>query len=162
QSPDLPQRLQLRLPESRGRRQRDAGRHRLLLPPRDTQPARHPGRALLNPYEAVGVLFGVISVWLTVREDIWCWPTGLVNVSLFVMVFGQARLYADMGLRVVYVILSLYGWYEWLHGGETRGERMVARTPAGARLILGAAGLAGLLALGQFLHRATDAAVPFW
>jgi nicotinamide mononucleotide transporter len=108
------------------------------------------------------VLFGVISVWLTVRENIWCWPTGLVNVLLFVVVFWQAKLYADMGLQVVYAILSVYGWYEWLYGGKGRGERAVSRTPRFVLVPLLLAGLLGLVGLGLFLRRATDAALPFW
>ena len=116
----------------------------------------------MNPYETVGVVFGVISVWLTVRENIWCWPTGLVNVLLFVVVFWQAKLYADMGLQVVYTILSVYGWYEWLHGGKDRGERAVERTPRRVLVPLLIAGVIGLASLGLFLRRATDAALPFW
>jgi len=65
----------------------------------------------MNPYEVVGVVFGFIAVWLTVRESLWCWPTGLVYVAAFVIVFHQARLYANMGLQVVYGILCVYGWY---------------------------------------------------
>jgi len=28
------------------------------------------------------------------------------------------KLYADMGLQVIYAALSVYGWYEWLYGGQ--------------------------------------------
>src|SRR5258708_6986098 len=105
-----------------------------------------------NPYEAGGVVFGILSVWLTTRENVWCWPTGLVTVSLYIIVFGQAKLYADMGLQVVYVALCLYGWYEWLHGGPGQGALRVSRTPR-------TAGLA--IALGAALRGQPDAALPY-
>ena len=31
-----------------------------------------------------------------------------------------------MGLQVVYFVLSVYGWYEWLHGGERRTRLRVS------------------------------------
>jgi nicotinamide mononucleotide transporter len=115
----------------------------------------------MNAYEVVGVLFGILSVWLTTRENVWCWPTGLVNVGLFIIVFWQAKLYADMGLQVVYVALCLYGWYEWLHGGPGHGVLRVSRTPRSAGLALGGAGLVFAIVLGAALRWRTDAALPF-
>ena len=95
------------------------------------------GRAL----EIVATLFGIVSVYLSTRENIWSWPTALVNVLLSVPVYYAARLYSDMGLQFVYAALSVYGWYEWLHGGENRTELPVSRTPRrprGARAATGA------------------------
>lgn len=116
----------------------------------------------MNPYEAVGVAFGIAAVYLTVRENVWCWPLGLVNVGLFVLVFAQARLYADMGLQVVYIGLCLYGWYEWLHGGTNRGALAVSRAPRKTIGLLALFGTAGAGLLGLALARHTDASLPFW
>jgi nicotinamide mononucleotide transporter len=112
--------------------------------------------------EALGVLFGVVAVWLTTRENVWCWPTGLVNVGLFIVVFWRAKLYADMGLQGVYVVLCLYGWYEWRHGGRNHGALTVTATPRPALAALAATGVAVAAGLGLFLARKTDAALPFW
>ena len=117
---------------------------------------------MTSPYEVAAVLFGIVGVYLTVRENVWCWPTGLVNVGLSILVFWQARLYADMGLQVVYVLLCLYGWYEWLHGGPGRSALVVTRTPRPALPALAALGLAGAGLLGLALARLTDASLPFW
>jgi nicotinamide mononucleotide transporter len=116
----------------------------------------------MNPYEVVGVAFGAVAVYLTVRENVWCWPTGLVNVVLSAIVFAQTRLYADMGLQLVYVVLCLYGWYAWLHGGPEHGALAVARTPSRALTFLALGGVAFAMGLGLFLHHETDAALPYW
>ena len=115
----------------------------------------------LTPLELVAAVVGAVSVWLSVRQNIWSWPTAIVNVVLYAIVFRDAKLYADMGLQVIYAVLSVYGWYEWLFGGENRSELQVSRTslPLGA-LLVAIAG-AGALALGLFLRQATDAALPF-
>jgi nicotinamide mononucleotide transporter len=115
----------------------------------------------LNPWELAAALITLLSVWLTTAENIWCWPTGLVSVGLYIVVFGQAKLYADMGLQVMYVALCLYGWYEWLHGGKDHGVLRVSRTPPRATVALAAGGIAFAFVLGEALYRKTDAALPF-
>jgi nicotinamide mononucleotide transporter len=117
--------------------------------------------AIANRWEVLAVIFGIVSVYLSTREHIWRWPTALVNVALYFVVFFEAKLYADMGLQVVYFALSLYGWYEWLYGGENRTELHVSRTPRplGVRLLL--IGAASAVVLGTVLARFTDAALPY-
>lgn len=70
--------------------------------------------------EASAFVTGAGCVWLVVRENVWNFPIGLVNVATFSVLFFQARLYADAGLQVVYFALGIAGWYLWLHGGEHR------------------------------------------
>jgi len=115
----------------------------------------------MDPLESVAVLFGIVSVWLSTREHLLSWPTAIVNVSLYFLVFREARLYADMGLQVVYLILSLYGWYEWRFGGAERTELPVTRATRRHAWTLGALGLVGAIGLGTLLARTTDAALPY-
>jgi nicotinamide mononucleotide transporter len=117
--------------------------------------------AIANRWEVLAVIFGIVSVYLSTREHIWSWPTALVNVALYFVVFFEAKLYADMGLQVVYFALSLYGWYEWLYGGENRTELHVSRTsrPLGVRLLV--IGAVSAVVLGTLLARFTDAALPY-
>jgi nicotinamide mononucleotide transporter len=104
----------------------------------------------------------VLGVLLTIRQNVWCWPAGLVNVSLFALVFFHAHLYGSSALQLVYVALSLYGWHQWLHGGAGDGRLAVSRTSAAWAAGLGLGGVALALALGLFLAYRTDAALPFW
>ena len=115
-----------------------------------------------DPLQIAGVLLSILAVWLTTRENPWCWPVGFVSLAPFVVVFYQARLYADMGLQVVYMLVCLYGWQQWLHGGPGNGTLPVSRTPLRAASRLAALGLAGAALLGLTLYRHTDASLPFW
>jgi nicotinamide mononucleotide transporter len=117
--------------------------------------------AIQNRWEILAVLFGIVSVYLSTREHIWSWPTALVNVGLYFVVFYEAKLYADMGLQVVYFVLSLYGWYEWLYGGENRTELHVSRTTRSLGVRLVVIGVTSALILGTLLSRLTDAALPY-
>lgn len=111
--------------------------------------------------ELAAALTGAISVWLSVRQNIWSWPTAVVNVVLYTIVFWEAKLYADMGLQVIYAVLSFYGWYQWLYGGAGRTELRVTRTPPRLTAILAVIAAAGSALLGTVLRHATDAALPF-
>jgi nicotinamide mononucleotide transporter len=112
--------------------------------------------------EWIAVLTGLACVWLTVVRNIWCWPTGLVSVALYVFVFFDARLYSDMGLQVVYIFMQVYGWWFWLRGGKDRGEAPVVRlSPPGMALWAGAV-VAGTVLLGTLMSAFTNAALPYW
>ena len=115
----------------------------------------------MSPLELFAALVGAVSVYLSVRQNVWSWPTAIVNVLLYVVVFFREKLYADMGLQVVYAIISAYGWYHWLYGGAERSELRVSRTPLRERLVLSLLVVAGAASLGTLFARATDASLPY-
>jgi len=114
-----------------------------------------------DPLESAAVLFGIVSVYLSVRENIASWPTAIVNVTLYIFVFQRARLYADMALQVVYIGISLYGWYEWLHGGRGKSRLAVSRGSPRLAAVLAGIGLVAAALLGTLLARYTNAALPY-
>lgn len=81
----------------------------------------------MSTLEWIAAVAGALSVYLSARENIWSWPTGILNVGLYIIVFRRTGLYSDMGLQVVYLVLSIYGWYEWLYGGKDRTQLAVSR-----------------------------------
>jgi nicotinamide mononucleotide transporter len=111
--------------------------------------------------ELVAVTFGIVSVLLSVRENIWSWPTALVNVALYFALFSTAGLYSDMGLQVIYFGLSLYGWYEWLYGGKGKTALLVSRTPLRVWGILAAIGVVLWAILGALTSRLPGVALPY-
>ena len=114
-----------------------------------------------DSFELAAAVIGAVSVSLSVRESVWSWPTGIVNVLMYVWVFWCARLYADMGLQVVYAGISVYGWWHWLHGGAQRSVLPVSHMPARYRLPLVAGTVAFAVVVGALLHRGTDASLPW-
>ena len=115
----------------------------------------------MNSIEIVAVVLTLIAVYLTTRQIIWCWPLGMVSVTLYAVVFFQARLYADMGLQGLYFALAAYGWWAWLHGGEAHGELEVSLASKRARVARFLLGAAAGIALGATLSRFTDASLPY-
>lgn len=110
--------------------------------------------------ELVAVGVTVAAVYLTTRQVVWCWPLSLVSVTLYGVVFFQARLYADTGLQGVYFVLSVYGWWAWVRGGEDHAGVEVSVAPWRLRLVLAAIGAAAAALLGVLLARFTNASLP--
>lgn len=73
-----------------------------------------------TPLEFVAVFFGLLSVWFARNENLLVYPTGLINVGLYVYICLVAKLYADMGINVFYFVMSIYGWYNWGRKDENK------------------------------------------
>jgi nicotinamide mononucleotide transporter len=115
----------------------------------------------MGAIEWIAAAFGAVSVWLSVRQNVWSWPTSIANNALYVLVFHGARLYADMGLQAVYIAIALYGWHHWLYGGAGHTELRVSRITRRELALLPPLAAAGTAVLGTLLARHTDAAVPY-
>ena len=111
--------------------------------------------------EAWGFVTGGICVWLVVREHVWNWPVGLANNVFFFVIFLQSRLFADMGLQVVYLGLGIYGWLNWVFGGQNHTALRVTRTTRVEWIGLAAAIPLPTWILREILQQVNGAA-PFW
>ena len=114
-----------------------------------------------NWQENTAVIFGLLSVIFTVRQNIWCWPTGLVQVVLFIPLFYQAELYSDMTLHIIYVGQQIYGWYYWVYGAKDQPSLPVTKSKPAELAGWVAAGLVGMVIWGYLMHHLAKAAVPY-
>src|SRR5690349_8707675 len=106
--------------------------------------------------EVAGFVTGAVSVWLYVRQNVWAWPVGIANSMCWLVLFWASRLYLDAALQLVYIGLSVAGWYWWLRGGERPGELPVARTRRREMLALTGVGLVGTLGLWWAMAAVSD------
>jgi len=118
---------------------------------------------IINNYiEIIAAVLGVTGVWLTTRQIIWCWPVGLLGVTLSMIVFFDARLYYDFILQIFYFGLTLYGWYQWIYGKGNKDKLPVsvvsARIFTRGMIIL----VMSVPVLGYMAATYTDASMPYW
>ncbi len=111
--------------------------------------------------EAVSFVTGALCVWLVVRENVWNFPVGLLNVATFSVVFFQSRLFADAGLQVVYFVLGIMGWTLWVRGGENQTRLKLSRIGITEAAWLGIFVVVSTLCLWQTLHHLGGSA-SFW
>jgi nicotinamide mononucleotide transporter len=111
--------------------------------------------------EDLGFITGALTVWLTVVENIWNFPIGIINDIFFFVLFLQASLFADMGLQVLYVLLGIQGWYLWLRGGQGKTTLQVSKVTRKELLILVLISIVATYAMTLYLQSIQDSA-PFW
>ena len=80
----------------------------------------------MNITEFTAASTGLACVYLGVRANIWNFLFGVISVTLYMIIFFQVRLYADMSLQIFYLVLQFTGWYGWLYGNNNRTPRKIA------------------------------------
>jgi nicotinamide mononucleotide transporter len=65
--------------------------------------------------EIIGVITGLLCVYLAAVNNIWNWPLAIISVGIYIFIFFDARLFADMGLQFYFLGMNIYGWYYWSH-----------------------------------------------
>lgn len=111
--------------------------------------------------EALATLLGLVGVGLMVRQHVWAWPVGIVQVTLSAWVFWASRLYSDVVLQGIFLGLQVYGWWAWTRGRAAAGAALpVTRLGGSACAALTGVGLLATVAWGEGMRRLTDAALP--
>ncbi len=63
--------------------------------------------------ELIGVVTGLTCVYLAAINNIWNWPFAMVSTGIYIFIFAEAALYADMGQNIYLFGINVYGWYYW-------------------------------------------------
>lgn len=117
-----------------------------------------------NWLEIVGLISGLLCVWLLIRENILTFPIGLIYAVVTVIVVARASLFADVILNLYYVLMNAYGWYFWTYGDRNRRSSevlLVAWVPRSQWLVIAVIIVAGTLLMGLFFATQTSAALPY-
>lgn len=114
-----------------------------------------------NLLEATGVVTGILCVYLAAKNVIWNWPFAIISVAIYIIIFFEAKLYADMGLQFYFLAMNSYGWYFWSRKPKSTKKVPVIRITQ-KEILLSIIGIILFTAiLGFLLKKGTDAAFPF-
>jgi nicotinamide mononucleotide transporter len=111
--------------------------------------------------EWIGFASGVLCVWWVVKERVANWPVGIVNCIAWLILLWINAIYLNAILQLVYIVISVYGWWHWLWGGESRDSLPVRFATSTERLRAAAIIAAGTVAGARLMMLAGDAA-PVW
>jgi nicotinamide mononucleotide transporter len=114
----------------------------------------------VNKLEAIAALLGVINVALVARRSIWNYPPGIAMVALYFFVFFEAKLYSDALLQIFFLVIQLYGWWNWLHSPKPDHGVAVEWMSPNARLKWFGGTVLFSLCWGLLMRTYTDAAAP--
>jgi nicotinamide mononucleotide transporter len=111
--------------------------------------------------EIIAVVLGIIAVYLSTKQHVWTYPLGIISVFIYIFIFFEVKLYADMGLQVFFIVLQVYGWYEWLYGGKNKTELHVSKILLREIYYTIIFVIVATAVIGYTLHKLTDASLPY-
>lgn len=113
--------------------------------------------------ENVAVITGLAYIFLSVRQNIWCWLFGIISSALYLIVFFNSKIYADMALQFYYVIMGVYGWVHWarLDSIHTDAALPVAKLSVKLGWILSLITVVLFFVIALLLIHFTDSPVPW-
>lgn len=116
----------------------------------------------MTELEIIATITGIASVALQAREKLIAWPFAIISVSILAYIFFYQKLYSDLGLHIIYIVLNIYGWIVW---SQKKGNEEVTPTQ-----ILSKKGLltsvlvtiGGTFLIGYLMSTYTDADLAFF
>jgi len=63
--------------------------------------------------EFIAVIAGIVSVWFSRKENIWVYPTGLINTIIYIYLCFKFDLLGEASVNFYYTVMSIYGWWMW-------------------------------------------------
>ncbi len=113
-------------------------------------------------YEGVAVASGIASVWLSWKENILVYPTGIVSVLIYVYITWQYGLYATAGVNSYYFLMSVYGWYHWTHTSDSSSQIPITANSKMENFLSFGILLLAYVVLVFVLTSFTNSDVPYW
>lgn len=106
----------------------------------------------LSWIEAVGAVAGLLCIWLASLEKTINYLFGLINVTLFAVIFFQIQLYANLLLQIFFFAANVYGWYAWSRRNSNAEAELKIRWMSPLKTgVLAVVCLATILLLARFI-----------
>ncbi len=113
-----------------------------------------------NLLEVSGVITGLLCVYLAAINNIWNWPIAIVSVGIYIFIFFDTHLFADMGLQVYFLLTNIYGWYYWSNKPDNESKIPVVLITRRELFISAIAVVVFTVILGSIL-KYTPASYPY-
>lgn len=78
------------------------------------------GFQAMSYWEYLAVLLGVAYLVLVMKQSLWCWPAAFISTGIYTIMFWQGFLYMESFLNFYYLLMAIYGWWQW------RGSKKMA------------------------------------
>ncbi len=80
------------------------------------------GFQAMSYWEYLAVLLGLAYIVLAMKQSLWCWPAAFVSTSIYTILFWQGFLYMESFLNFYYLLMAIYGWWQWRGSRKTDGQ----------------------------------------
>jgi nicotinamide mononucleotide transporter len=111
--------------------------------------------------ETVAVVLSIAYLLFAMKENSLCWYCAFFSTAIYVWIFGDVSLYMESALNIYYMLMAVYGWYQWQRGGQNHAGRKISRWSLSNHIIAIAAILIATVISGYLLTKNTDAQLPY-
>lgn len=116
----------------------------------------------VSQLECWAFILSLLMVGLNLKVNAWGWPLAIISSILYGLLFARSKLYGEASLQILFVVMSVWGWWQWLAGkGEDDQALRVRALSIRARWVAGGITLLMWPALGAVLTHVTDSDVPY-
>lgn len=117
----------------------------------------------MNYLEIAGSLIGLVYLYLEYRASAWLWAASIAMPAIYLVVYYQAGLYADLGISIYYILASVYGIICWMKGSAEASVTTlgISHTPWRLWGYLTLVWFILFVIIGLILSRLTDSTVPW-
>jgi nicotinamide mononucleotide transporter len=118
---------------------------------------------MMSPTEIAGFVLGLVMVVCSIRELHWSWPLAIISSLLYFFVFKSSLLYGEAALQLVFAVLALWGWWQWLRtGDDAQPVLVIQRLSRKGWAVVVVASVLLWPALAVLLQTFTDSDVAWW
>lgn len=111
--------------------------------------------------ETVAVVLSIAYLLFAMKENSLCWYCAFFSTAIYVWIFGDVSLYMESALNIYYMLMAVYGWYQWQRGGQDQVGLKISRWSLSNHCLAIAAILFATVISGYLLTENTDARLPY-
>lgn len=117
--------------------------------------------AAMSLWELGAVVLALAYLLLAMKENSLCWYAAFASTSIYVFLFWDVSLLMESALQIFYLVMAVYGWWQWRNQGDDHAELRIHRWSLKTHALVAVA--VGLLTLGfgYVLDTSTHAELPY-
>jgi len=112
--------------------------------------------------EWLGMVTGILGVWLSIKEKVAAWIFFIICYSCYVYISYHANLHAFMGMNIVFIGISFYGWTKWAKPSQSDADKLpIRRTTLAHWPLIGLFIVLTTSGIGWLLDRNGESSLPY-
>lgn len=117
--------------------------------------------AAMSLWEVAAVILALAYLLLAMRENILCWYAAFASTAIYLVLFWDVSLLMESALQVFYLLIAVYGWWQWRNRADAQETLHIHRWPVQMHVYAFAAVALLTLLFGYVLDNYTSAAMPY-
>lgn len=113
-------------------------------------------------WELLAVALGLIYVTLAAQHNRWAWAAAFISTAIYSVIFWYDALPMQASLNLYYMIIAIYGWFEWKKNKESTTRSLaIQRMSPKEHLVFIGIGSIGTIVIGYVLTQLALSQAPY-